>query len=318
MTSEKPSWRKLGDAVMVRHTLFSLPWALGAILLVTGGRPDPLLLVWVILAAVGARTAANAFNRLADADFDAANPRTAGRELPTGKVTRGQLVLLTAVSVAVLVYSVFQMNLLCLLLLPVAGAMVFGYSFTKRFTWLCHFWLGATCALAPLGAFLAFAGHFEARFLVLWGSVALWIAGFDILYAVQDIDFDRKTGLWSVPARFGAPRSLWISRACHLGTLAALVLTGFLWPLAPWWWGGIAAAAGLLFAEHQVARGGTERHFRVASYGINEVVGVTMLVFTALGVYLAGPADAGRPGWAGWFALDVFSADFFSLKGLFS
>lgn len=308
-----PSWARLGDAVMVRHTLFSLPWALAAVLLVTAGRPDVLTLVWVVLAAVGARTAANAFNRLADEDFDTANPRTANRELPRGAVSRSQLWTLTAASTLVLVLAVVQLNLLCLVLLPVAAALVFGYSFTKRFTWLCHFWLGATCALAPLGAFLAFAGHFEARFLVLWASVALWIAGFDILYGVQDIAFDRASGLKSLPARFGPRVAFWASRACHLGTLMGLGLTGFLWPLSPWWWAGVALAAALLVTEHLVARGGTERHFRLASYGLNEVVGVTMLVFTALAVYL-GPA--GTPPWARWFALDVFSVPFFTLQGL--
>jgi len=298
---------------MVRHTLFSLPWALAAVLLVSGGRPDVVTLVWVVLAAVGARTAANAFNRLADEDFDAANPRTAGRELPSGTVNRSQLWTLTAASTLVLVLAVVQLNLLCLLLLPVAAALVFGYSFTKRFTWACHFWLGATCALAPLGAFLAFAGHFEARFLVLWASVALWVAGFDILYAVQDIPFDREAGLKSLPARFGPRMAFWASRLCHLGTLVGLGLTGLLWPLAPWWWAGLALAAALLVAEHLVARGGTERHFRLASYGLNEVVGVTMVVFTALAVYLGPKAEP--LGWAHWFALDVFSVPFWTLEG---
>lgn len=316
MSSEaRPSWTRVGDAIMVRHTLFSLPWALTAVLLVTQGRPDALTLVWVVLAALGARTAANAFNRLADEDFDRANPRTRGRELPTGQVTRGQLLVVTATSAVVVVVSVIQMNLLCLVLLPAAGFLVLGYSFTKRYTWLCHFWLGATCALAPLGAFLAFAGHFEARFLVLWGSVALWIAGFDILYAVQDIAFDRQTGLKSVPARFGARAAFWISRGCHLATLVGLGLTGWLWPLGPWYGAGVAAAAGLLAAEHLVARGGTERHFRIASYGLNEIVGVTVLGFTALAMYTA-PAPGPLVGWASWFHLDVFSIDFLTLKGL--
>jgi 4-hydroxybenzoate polyprenyltransferase len=306
---------RVGDAIMVRHTLFSLPWALAAVLLVTGGRPDPLTLVWVVLAALGARTAANAFNRLADAEFDAANPRTQGRELPAGKVTRGQLTALTAGSAAVMIFAVVQLNLLCLVLLPVAAGLVFGYSFTKRFTWLCHFWLGATCALAPLGAFLAFTGHFEARFVVLWGAVALWIAGFDILYAVQDIAFDRQAGLKSLPARWGARTAFWVSRGCHLGTLGGLALTGLLWPLGPWYGGAVVVTTVLLAAEHLVARGGTEKHFRIASYGINEVVGVGVLVFTAAAVYTA-PAGATLAGWASWFGLDVFSVPFWTLKGV--
>lgn len=313
MISSIKSLGKLGDAVMIRHTLFTLPWTLGAVLLITGGRPDLLTLVWVVLAAVGARTAANAFNRLVDVDFDAANPRTADRELPTGKVSATQLILLTVVSSGVLVLAVVQLNLLCLALLPLAAGMIFGYSYTKRFTWLCHFWLGATCALAPLGAFLAFAGHFEARFLVLWASVALWIAGFDILYAVQDIVFDRRTGLHSLPVRFNARTAFLISRLCHVATLMGLALTGFLWPLGPGYWGAVVVTAVLLVAEHLVARGGTERHFRIASYGINELVGVSALGFIVLGVYWAPVAPTP---FASWFSLDIFSWDFFALKGL--
>jgi len=307
---------------MVRHTLFSLPYALAAVLLVSAGRPDPFKLLWIVLAALGARTAANAFNRLADAPFDAANPRTAGRELPTGRVSRAQLWVLTGVAGLVLVGAVSQLNLLCLALLPVAGAMLLVYSYTKRFTWLCHWWLGATCALAPLGAFLALAGHFEARFLVLWASVALWIAGFDVLYATQDIEFDRRMGLKSFPARFGARVALITSRLCHTATVAGLALTGLLWPLGWPYWGAVVAAAGLLAAEHRVARGGTERHLRIASYGINEVVGVTVLVFVAVGTYLgpgfASGSSAAPAGWASWFGLDVFSAPFWSFQGLWS
>lgn len=315
MTSAWVKMGRLGDAIMVRHTLFSLPWAIGAILLVTQGQPSGWTIFWVILAALGGRTAANAFNRLADETFDRANPRTAGRELPTGKVNRKQLALLTGVSTAVLVVAVAQLNWLCLALLPVAGAMVFGYSYTKRFTWLCHFWLGATSALAPLGAFLAFAGHFEARFLVLWASIAVWIAGFDILYATQDIAFDRTTGLHSIPARFGAKKALFISRGCHLATLVGLALTGFLWPLSGWWWLGVGGVAGLLVAEHVVAHGGTERHFRLASYGINELVGVLMLVVTIVAVYTSAGPTSGPP-WTTWFALDVFSPEFWTGKGV--
>jgi len=304
---------RLGDAVMIRHSLFSLPWALAALLLASAGFPDPWKLLWIVLAAVGARNAANALNRLVDERFDAANPRTAGRDLPSGRVSRRDLWLLALAMAVLMVGATWMLGWLCVALLPVAGVFVVGYSYTKRFTWLCHYWLGFTCALAPMGAFIALTGHFEARFFVLMGAVALWVAGFDILYATQDIAFDRRMGLKSIPARFGARGAFWISRASHLGTVAGLALTGLLWPLGWWYWLGVAAAAGLLAAEHGIARGGSERHLRVASYGINEVVGVVFLAFTALAVYTA-PGTPLSPA-ASWFALDVFGTGFWTFQG---
>ena len=311
--------RSLGDAIMVRHTLFSLPWAIAALLLVSGGNPDPITALAVIVVAVGARTAANSLNRLIDEGFDAANPRTAGRELPTGRVSHRGLWGLVAVGGGLAVVATGFLNLLCIVLLPVAAFLVGAYSYTKRFTWLCHYWLGATVALAPLGAFLGVAGHFEVRYFVLAGSVAVWVAGFDILYATQDIAFDRQTGLKSIPARFGARAAFWISRGSHLATLAGLVATGLLWPVGALWWVGVAATALLLAAEHRIARGGTEKHLKVASYGLNEIVGVTMLVTAVAAVYTAGwfPTPAILPpGWVAWASRDMFTIDFWTLRGL--
>ena len=302
--------RALGDAIMVRHTLFSLPWAVGALLLATNGAPTLVQTAAILVASVGARTAANALNRLIDERFDAANPRTAGRELPRGAVTRTGLWAVVAVGGLSAVVATFFLNWLCVALLPVAAFLVVGYSFTKRFTWLCHYWLGATVALAPMGAFLGVAGHFEARFFVLAGGIALWVAGFDIRYAVQDIAFDRQAGLRSIPARFGADMALAISRLSHAGTVVALAVAGLLWPLSWVWAVGLVVMLALIL-------GGA----RVGPYGLNEIVGVTMLVFLAAAVYLqpALPGVAFLPaGWTAWFALDVFSSEFWAFKGIFS
>lgn len=276
----------IGDAVIVRHTLFSLPFALVAILLETAGKPPLRPLLLIVLAAASARNAANALNRVIDAGIDAKNPRTAGRHLPTGRLSKKELILFAAVMGVVLVVSAAMLNWLCVALLPVAAVLIGGYSYTKRFTWLCHYWLGVACAAAPMGAFVALAGRFEFRYFVLAGAVALWVAGFDILYALQDIAFDRKERLHSVPARFGTNGARAISALSHLGTLIALGMLPLFWNLGWAYAAGVAIAAGLLVAEHLVVRGGTERHVRIASYSINEVLPLVVLATTALDLYV--------------------------------
>lgn len=277
----------VGDAVIFRHTLFSLPFALAAVLLETAGKPPLAKLLLIVAAAASGRNLANALNRLIDRDIDARNPRTAGRHLPSGRLESRDLVLFSAAMGAVLLASAAALGWLCLALLPLAGIAVFGYSYTKRFTALCHFWLGATCAIAPMGALVALSGRlFVPRYFVLSGAVALWVAGFDILYALQDIEVDRREGLHSVPALLGAKGARAVAALSHLGTLAGLAALPFLWPLGPAYWAGFAAAAALLAGEHLVALGGTERHIRIAAYGINEVIPLVFLAAVALDVYM--------------------------------
>lgn len=284
------AWRRLGDigdAVIVRHTLFSLPFAVVAILLETDGRPPVGKLILILVAAMAARNAANALNRVVDAEIDARNPRTAGRHLPTGRLSKKELLAFAAVMGAVLVAATAMLNWLCVALLPVAAVLIGGYSYTKRFTWLCHYWLGVACAAAPMGAFLALSGRFELGYFALAGAVALWVAGFDILYALQDIDFDRSAGLRSVPARFGSGGARLIAALSHAGTVAALAALPLFWELSWPYMAGVALAAALLTAEHLIASGGTERHIRVASYSINEILPLVVLAATAVDVYLA-------------------------------
>jgi 4-hydroxybenzoate polyprenyltransferase len=276
----------LGDAVIVRHTLFSLPFALVAILLETGGHPALRPLLLILVAAASARNAANALNRVIDAEIDARNPRTAGRHVPTGRLSRKELMLFAGVMIAMLVVATAMLNWLCVALLPLAAVLIGGYSYTKRFTWLCHYWLGVTCAAAPMGAFVALSGRFEPGYFALAGAVALWVAGFDILYAIQDIDFDRREGVYSIPARFGANGARLISAVSHLGTVIGLAILPLFWKLSWAYTAGIALAAGLLVTEHIVIRGGTERHVRIASYSINEILPLVVLAATALDIYV--------------------------------
>lgn len=277
----------VGDAVMIRHTLFSLPFAVAAVLLETGGRPPHDKLFWIVIAAVGARNAANALNRLIDHEIDAKNPRTADRALPKGKLSRRELWIFTLIMLFFLVIGAAMLNTLCLALLPVAAILVFGYSYTKRFTWLCHFWLGITCSAATMGAFLGISGAFHLRYFPLVAGVALWVAGFDILYAQQDIAFDRGAKLHSLPARFGPGGARLAAATSHGIALAGFASILFFWPETGWATiTALGICAILLSAEHIVALGGTEKHIKIAAYGINEIIPFIVLCAVALDLYL--------------------------------
>jgi len=294
MASEPESARRLagtlakvGDAVMIRHTLFSLPFAVAAVLLETSGRPSGWKLFWIIVAATGARNSANALNRLIDREIDAKNPRTADRPLVRGTVSATQLKVFTAAMLGLLVLGAGMLNPLCLALLPLAGILVFGYSYTKRYTWLCHYWLGLTCSAATLGAFLGISGYLAPRFLPLTAGVALWVAGFDILYALQDIEFDRKEGLHSVPARFGASGARILAVLSHAGAVAGMASVLYFWPeTGPGTIASLIVCIILLAAEHLIARQGTAKHIKIAAYGINEFIPALFLIGVALDMYL--------------------------------
>ena len=287
MASVPRKLRLVAEAVIFRHTLFSLPFALSAVLLETGGRPSAWKLAWILVAVLAGRNAANAINRVVDKDIDAAHPRTASRHLPAGKLKARDLKLFAAAMFALLVLAAAMLGWVCVALLPVAGIAVFGYSYTKRFTWLCHYWLGATCAIATMGSLIALSGKiFELRYFALSAAVALWVAGFDIIYALQDIEVDRAQGLHSVPERFGAKWARAIAAASHLGTIALLASAPLFWRLGIPYFIGLALAAALIVAEHIVALRPTARHIKIAAYGINEIVPLVMLAAVAVDLYL--------------------------------
>jgi 4-hydroxybenzoate polyprenyltransferase len=276
----------IGEAVIFRHTLFSLPFAVTAVLLETGGHPSLKKVVLILLAAAAGRNAANALNRVIDADLDEKNPRTAGRHLPRRLLSKKALIIFSFLMILVLAAAAALLNPLCVILLPLAGFLIGGYSFSKRFTWLCHYWLGLACSTAVMGSFIGLTGRFALRYFVLAAAHALWVAGFDIIYALQDINFDRREGLYSIPARFGPRGGRAMAVLSHLGALGALFLVPRFWPLSPWYYGGAGIAAFLLGAEHLIALKGGERHIRIASYSINEVVPLIVLAGSALGIYL--------------------------------
>jgi 4-hydroxybenzoate polyprenyltransferase len=285
--------RNLLAMIRFSHTLFALPFALMAAGMATrtelreGRVWRPLDWLGILLCMVFARSAAMAFNRLADRKMDAANPRTAIRHLPRGLLSVGTVVLFTAVCGAAFVAStaIFwfsSRNLLPLgLSLPVLG-FIFLYSYTKRFTALAHFWLGVSLLLAPLSAWIAIRGQVEWPPVVLGGAVLFWVAGFDIIYACQDTAFDRQTGLHSVPATFGIEQALWIAMACHAVMVILLAALPFVFELGWMYWCGIAALAILLVYEHWLIRPDDLTRVNLAFFNVNSVISVGLLAVTVL------------------------------------
>lgn len=275
------------ELVKFEHTLFALPFALISLLVATGGRPRLHTLLWVIAAMVGARSAAMAFNRLADRRLDALNPRTVDRHLPVGTVSPRGVAVFTLLSAGLLVLAAWRLNPLCLALSPVALVVVLGYSYTKRFTRWAHLALGLGLAVAPVGAWLAATGTFAPFPLWLAVAVLFWVAGFDVIYACQDVDFDRRAGLHSIPVAFGVDGALRLARGLHVGAVAALAVAMRIGPgLGAAALVGVAAMAVLLVLEHRLVRGGDLGRIGRAFFEINAWVGAVVLAFVLLDLYI--------------------------------
>jgi 4-hydroxybenzoate polyprenyltransferase len=274
------------DMIKIEHTVFALPFAfLGMVLAARGWAPWPTV-GWILVAMVGARSAAMGFNRLVDRSIDARNPRTATRALPAGRLSPGAVRAFVAASLALLVLAAWRLNPLALALSPVAIAIVLLYSYTKRFTSASHLVLGLGLAGAPLGAWIAVAGSVEPAALVLALVVATWVAGFDVLYALQDEGFDREHGLHSIPARFGVRGALVISAALHAVMLAALAALPLLYdgPLGAGFAVGVAGCALLLFYQHWVVRPRDLRRLDAAFFQANGTLAIWLFAATAFDI----------------------------------
>jgi len=274
------------DAIKFEHTVFALPFAYIAMVLAAGGWPGGRTLGWVTAAMVGARTCAMATNRVVDRLIDARNPRTAGRHLPTGALAVWELRLLAAAGAGLMFLAAFMLNPLCLALAPLALVFLVGYSYTKRFTWTSHWILGFTDGIAAAGGWIAVRGAFDAPAFVLWFTLTVWIAGFDVLYACQDVDVDRAQGLHSVPARFGIAAALVTARVNHALTAAALALLGWLAGLGLLYWAGWLAVLGLLAYEHALVSARDLSRLDLAFFNVNGYIAVIVLVAVCTGLYL--------------------------------
>ena len=275
-----------GSLVMFSHTLFSLPFAFVSMLIASNGLPKLSVFFWIAAAFLGARTGANAVNRLIDKNIDAKNPRTAGRHIPEGIVKSYEVIFITVISFALLALAATMLNPLCAMLLPVAIFLFLIYSYTKRFTWACHIVLGIISGGAPVGAWIAVTGKISWIPLVIGAANALWVSGFDIIYGSQDVDFDRKEGLYSIPAVFGIKNALIISTLFHAVAVIILIYVYFIVNMSWIYLIGLVIITGLLYKEHRMVSPNNLVNVNIASYSINQLVSIVFLVFSAADIFI--------------------------------
>lgn len=269
------------DMIKFEHTIFALPFAIMSAFIASDGIPAPDKLIWILLAMIGARSCAMAFNRLADSGFDGANPRTAARAIPAGRITKRAVWVFTVVSAALLVFAAYKLNPLAFALSPVALAVIVGYSYSKRWTILSHFWLGLSISIAPIGAWIAITGTLDWPPMLLGLAVLLWIGGFDIIYACQDYEFDRKHGLFSIPARYGKQRALRLSSTLHAMMVVVLIGVTAITNLGVFYLIGVGIVTILLIYEHAIVRPNDLSRVNLAFFTLN---GIVSLVLMALSV----------------------------------
>ena len=273
--------------IKIEHTLFALPFAFLGAVLAAGGLPTARQILWIVVAMVGARSAAMAFNRIADRSFDAKNPRTSTRAIPAGLLTVSFVWAFTIFSALLFLFAAAMLNRLTLILAPVALASVLLYSLTKRWTQLSHLVLGWCLSIAPTGAWIAVRGEFGSAVpLILSLVVLLWTAGFDVLYACQDYEFDRREGLHSIPARFGISQALWISRGLHAGAFLALIWLYLVAGLGPLALIGVIATGALLLYQHRLVRADDLSRLNAAFFTTNAFVSLILLVSFGSAVFL--------------------------------
>ena len=274
------------EMIKWEHSIFALPFALTAAILAAHGLPTLHTLLWILVAMVSARSCAMAFNRWADADLDAANPRTKIRAIPAGLLSRQFVLGFTILAAALFVIASFELNRLTLYLSPVALLVLLGYSYMKRVTRWSHLVLGLALGIAPTAAWIAVRGSIDPRIIVLTAAVTLWVGGFDVLYACQDFDHDRSVGLHSLPQSIGIPAAFWAARLMHLAMLGLLCWFAVLFHFGIAGWLGIAAAGLLLAYEHSIVSPGDLRRLNAAFFTMNGVIAMVFLGFVATDLWL--------------------------------
>lgn len=286
MTSFKQTLQQTAVNIKIEHTVFALPFAYLGMEMANKSFPSWQKFVLVTLAMVAARTAAMSLNRYLDRHIDARNPRTANRPIPAGDLSANAVLMLAILSIAVLVLAAWLLNPLCFMLSPIAVIALTGYSYLKRWTWLCHFGLGFTDAIAPAGGWLAVRPEFSLPMILLAAAVGIWIAGFDIIYACQDYEFDRANGLHSVPARFGIPAALTIAKVCHVAMIGLLLGVGITLNLSWLYYVGVVVTIGLLIYEHSLINPRDLSKINIAFFNVNSYIAGTLFLFTLVSLYV--------------------------------
>ncbi|MNI25303.1 4-hydroxybenzoate octaprenyltransferase [compost metagenome] len=278
------------EMIKFEHSVFALPFAfMGALLgsvVMFGHMPTWAQIGWITLAMVGARTAAMSLNRVIDRTIDKKNPRTANRAIPAGLISTSQVYIYTAISLVVLFVATYNLNALSMKLLPIAVFFLVFYSYTKRFTWTCHFVLGITLGLAPLGSWIAVTGEFTWASIVFFLTIVCWSSGFDLIYACQDVEFDRKEGLHSFPSRFGIPASLMTARILHVATAIGLITLYVMTDLSWLYLVGLVIAYIILFYEHRLVSPNDLSKLNMAFFTMNGVLSMVVFIFTLLDILL--------------------------------
>ncbi len=274
------------EMIKIEHTLFAMPFLYSGAILAAQGLPSAWTLFWITLGLFSARTAAMCLNRLIDREIDARNPRTADRALPRGLVSPREVWVIVVISLALLLLAAVMLNELCVKLYPIAVAIIWGYPYMKRFTWLSHLVLGSALAIAPFGAWVAVRASIDLPAILLAAAVIFWVAGFDIIYATQDLEFDRREGLHSIPVRFGIANALKISSLFHGATLLFLLLLYFFSSLGRIYLLGLTVMSALLAYEHAIVKPENLKRVGVAFFNINVLFSICLFTFITLDVFI--------------------------------
>ena len=274
------------EMIKFEHTVFALPFAIMSAFIAAEGLPPLTKLGWILVAMVGARSCAMAFNRLADAEIDSQNPRTATRAIPAGLITKGAVWIFTLVSAGLLVCAAWRLNPLAFKLSPVALAVIMGYSFTKRFTALSHLWLGLALSISPVGAWIAIKGQFDWTPIILCCVVLLWTAGFDIIYACQDVNFDRKHGLYSIPARIGIRWALWVSSALHVVAVFLLFCIPRFAEMGHFYFVGVWIVVFIFIYEHAIVKPDDLSRVNLAFFTLNSMISLVLMALSIADILL--------------------------------
>jgi 4-hydroxybenzoate polyprenyltransferase len=282
-----PRIRIFLEMIKFSHTVFALPFALTGAVLAARGIPSWQQIFWILMAMVGARTTAMGLNRVVDAEIDARNPRTSGRAIPAGLLGKGTVLGFIILAVLLMTYAAARLNPLCLKLAPVALFFLLLYSYCKRFTSLAHVVLGLCLGAAPVGGWIAIRGTVELPVVLLGFAVLFWVAGFDILYALQDLEFDRSEGLHSIPVRLGVTRSLWLARLFSFLMIVLMVAVYLLLPVGKYFLAGVIASAILLAYEHWLLRGGDLSRLDMAFFTMNGYISIIIFLGTLIDIFAA-------------------------------